>query len=150
MRVIHLIFISLTGCVSTYSPAISGDSVPLTIQVDPSSLGHGAVVQAQNYADATCRPGLHGTRIAIFSSANPSSSATGSTHLIPANKPFIFTFYRFAGAMGFGDCKATYSFTPKIGASYRASFSGTCSASIRYSDNSPIEDLQPINPPCYK
>ena len=142
--------ILLTGCVSTYTPEIVGDSAQLVLSVDRSSLTSGAVVRAQTYADASCRANASGTEIATFSQIGPSSSANGSTHRIPASTPFIFTFYRFAGAMGLGDCKATYTFTPVPGASYTAGFSGTCSVSIRNADGSPIDGLQPVTPPCYK
>ena len=148
--VFYLTAMLLTGCVSTYTPAIVGDSAQLLVRVDQASLSTGAVVRAQTYADTTCRASASGTEIATFSRLGRSAPASGSTHRIPAGTPFIFTFYRFAGAMGVGDCKATYSFTPMIGASYTASFSGTCGVSIRNTDGSPIEGLQPVNPPCYK
>lgn len=151
MRTVFLFAATLlTGCVSTYTPKIVGDSAQLVVRVDQSSLGTGAVVQAQTYADATCRANASGTEIATFSRIGPNTSANSSTHRIPAGAPFIFTFYRFAGAMGIGDCKGTYSFIPSPGASYTASFSGTCSVSIRNTDGSPIEGLQRVDPPCYR
>ena len=151
MRTIFLLTaMLLAGCVSTYTPAIVGDSAQLVVRVDQSSLSTGAVIRAQTYADTSCRASTSGTEIATFSRIGASAPVSGSTHLIPAGAPFIFTFYRFAGAMGLGDCKATYSFTPKPGASYTANFSGTCSVSIRNADNSLIEGLQPVDPPCYK
>ena len=140
----------LTGCVSTYAPNIVGESAQLVIRVDKSSLTSGAVVRAQTYADTSCRASASGTEIATFSKIGPSAPDNGSTHRKPASTPFIFTFYRFAGAMGLGDCKATYTFTPASGASYIASFSGTCSVSIRNSDGSRIDSLQPVTPPCYR
>ena len=151
MRTIcFLIATLLTGCISTYTPTIVGDSAQLIIRVDDTSLSAGAVIRAQTYADTSCRASASGTEIATFSRIGQSAPASGSSHRIPAGKPFVFTFYRFAGAMGFGDCKATYSFTPMLGSSYTAGFSGTCSVTIRNTDGTPIEGLQPVNPPCYK
>ena len=140
----------LTGCVSTYTAPSVGDTAQLTIRVDESSLGAGAVVRAQTYADTTCRTSASGTEIATFSRLGQSAKATGSSHRIPANTPFVFTLYRFAGAMGVGDCKATYSFTPRPGASYIADFNGTCIVDMRHMDGAVIEGLQSVNPPCYK
>ena len=151
MRIVYLLAASfLVGCVSTFNPTIPGESADLTILVDQSSLGSGAVVLAENFADTSCSISSSGTRIASFSRLRTSTQSNKSTHRIPATAPFIFTFYRFAGAMGLGDCKATYMFTPEPNASYTASFSGTCSISIRQSNDTPIDDLQPVNPPCYK